>query len=186
MSAFDEKICEFLTQTDNWPIAREIFEKMPAIQEQLRNNFWKDMKVGLEKKINPAEWKIIGPGIIDSNKYNGDSGLCIARLTWKNLFYIGFGGISGQTYLSVWCDSDSEKVKTQYDVIADGLIKSDKNLTKDPQWFPAWFYTGDNFSEWSTIDRSLPHNRKVMVEKYISMLFELTEKAKVVIDDVVE
>lgn len=183
MSAFDEKMYEFITQPDNWQVAKEIYDRMPAVKEQVVNEFWEKVEINIASGLNLNEWKVVK--IEKYEKYNGDFGLCVTRPPWNGLFHIGFGQRNSQTYLAVWSDSAVKEVQGLHEQLANDLSKLDHRLQKDEQWFPAWFYTGDNFGEWSTTDRILPHNRNVMVEKYISMLFELTEKAKVVIDDVV-
>lgn len=176
MSKFDQKAFEFLTKPDNWDIAKDIYDKMTFIREQLVKEFWNAVMAEVKKKIDLSQWV----------PYEKDDVVGIEHSSWKTSFSVEFGRMYSDVWLGIWCDSASPKLQAKYKEIAIQLKSVEKKLTKtDATSYPAWFYLGDNFSQWTTLDKLLPSNRTKMVESYSSMLITIKDVVKPVIDSVI-
>ena len=178
MSIFDEKAYDYLTQPDNWPIAREIKDKMvDIIEPRLLNEFWGEVEKGIMGKLDLKEWKV---ELIEGE-------LRISHLTWRNLFFITYYELEKKTAIGVWYDSDLRKVPNALFIkqIGEKLLEKDKRILSgwSNYWWPGYFYTGDDFRQTQTLNRILPSNRKTLVDKYTSGIFGLLEKAKPIIDE---
>lgn len=185
MSIFDEKAYEYLTQPDNWPIAREIRDKMADIIEpRLLNEFWAEVKKGIEGKSDSKEWKVE----ISEDIYESDSELTVSHSAWKSLFFISYVELEAEIYLCVYRDLESKKVTDGlFRQMREKLLKTDKdNRMKGPEnevECVVWFYTGEDFRQTQTLSKILPSNRKTLVDKYTSEFLGLLEKAKPIIDE---
>lgn len=151
---------------------------MTYVRVRLVKEFWVEVKEYTKNRLNLNDWKLKEGAEIFGVSHN----------SWKDLFSIEYGKLTSDTWLGIWCNSDSIRFSTEeYDRFGDRLKEVDKKLAKrDKQWYPAWLYTGDNFSQWTTLDKILPSIRKIMVERYSSMLCELVEKTKSIIDETVD
>ena len=183
MSIFDEKAYDYLTQPDNWPIAKEIKDKMIDVESRLLNEFWDDVKKGIKGKLGSKEWEVK----ISEDIYDAYSNISISHLMWENLFLIVYEELEEKTYIGVWCDLDLKKVPDAlFRQIGGKLLEKDNRMVSN--WgnsygYTCYFYTGDDFRQTQTLNRILPSNRKTIVDKYTSEFIGLLEKAKPIIDE---
>ena len=139
MNKLDDELFNFITQPSNWTIAREIYERVEYAKTRLLKEFKQDVVEKIKTSMNLQEYKIDTP----------DPGrIQIKHTSWNNLFSIDYGNLHSKAYLGVWCDTQKEIILKSYEHISNAMKAADKKLTgKDAQWYPAWYYTGDNFSQ---------------------------------------
>lgn len=183
VASYDKKIYEFITQPDNWQVAREVYEKMDYVKGQLVEEFWAEVKKAIKYRVDLKEWKIG----MSEDIYENYSKLRISHISWNNLFDIAFQELEDVTFLGVYRDFESKKVPDDlHQQIGMNLKTVDNRLINPDDWWTGYFFTGDNFSQLSSLDKILPSNRKSYIDKYSTMLLELKDKAKPIIDKAIK
>ncbi len=173
-SKYDEKIFEFLTETEeNFSAACEISENFPKIKERFIKEFWEEVKGELERK-NEKGWDIKKEG--DTMNKNANLGFWFAGGDIRVIF----GGLSSEksNYYGLWRNYDNkEEFKEKIELYDSEIkkLKDDKEMISN-DWRLAYKDTGYDFKTRETLRRILPHNRSEFASELANLLFEFTEE----------
>lgn len=179
MSLLEERMYGFITQPDNWQVAREISEKMEYVKDRMLKEFWGKVKSSIESKLDVKEWNLT----MSENIYDANSVLEVTHKSWEKLFGIGFQYLHSNTIFGIYRDFDSKKVPDAlHEQIAINLKTIYKQMDKS-DWWPGCYCIGDDFREGTTLCKILPSNRQALVDKYSNMLLDLKDKAEPIIDE---
>lgn len=179
MSLLEEKMYGFITQPDNWQLAREISEKMDYVKDRLLQEFWREVKERINGRLDSKEWVVDMTDLYDTYSY-----IRVSHNSWENLFFVAFEGLHRDILIGIQRDLVSNKVPNElHEQIANHLTSIEKNINQKSDWWPGYFFTGDDFRYFPTVGKILPSNRQALVDKYSNMLLDLKDKAKPIIDE---
>lgn len=178
MSLLEERMYGFITQPDNWQLAREISEKMEYVKDRMLKEFWGEVKAKIENCLNPKEWTIEMSDLYETYSY-----LKIGNRSWGNHMFVALEGLHRDVIIGAFRDLESHKVP---DVVHEKMAQDFKAMYKQMEKSDCWsgyFFIGDDFRYGTTLDKILPSNRKALVDKYSNMLIDLKDRGKPIIDE---
>ncbi len=188
-SKYDEKVFEFLTETEeNFSAACEISENFPKIKDRLVEEFWEEVKGELKRKVEEGKkgWKIEKD--YTKNKWS-KLGFCFADGDIRVIFERLSGSEGYNLCYGLWINERKkerfeEKIRQYTEEIKNirKNLEDDREIT-DNKWYLAVcentgydFQTRGTLEQMETLKRILPHNRSEFANELANLLFEFTEE----------
>lgn len=108
MDKYFNEIYKFIIQEDNFEFAYEIAEKFPDIKDKLRNDFWQEVIIHCQKKLD-SSFKLT----IDHN----EELIEIKSMSWDFSLIIQDWSYIEEVYLEVQIDTKSRKKRKELEAI---------------------------------------------------------------------
>lgn len=173
MSAYHDKIYEFITKVENFEPYAELINHYEAIRKRLLIDFWTEVKEELAA-TNKSEWKVW----IDDNAPYGNSKVGYFHADYTkdsdqtSSCLIIFERLDSSPVYGVWFNRGTGVQDINFNAICEYVKQNHTvwNAGSGNWWFAGYKTTPDNFRNAEHLTRILPEQRTPVVKEYAAYL----------------
>lgn len=181
MSSLNKQLFNYLSNTENYKSSKEISRVIIEVDEQLREEFWKECVYNPLKEREEQN----GNGKFQISLYEDRdyAQIRITKESWKDLYVCyeilnGWGKVDEKVYSSIVWDKlkfNSQKVQSICNEYVE--LELEHLNVEHPRWL-CWKYVEYDFSKYETLLKILPDVRDSFAKEFADLLWEFAEKVE--------
>jgi len=179
MTAYNEKLYEFITEEENFLPFIELKEQYEIVRKKLLTDFWKEVEVEL-KKYKKSKWEVW----LDDDVMKEYSKLGFYHKDYyrekdeSRSFGIIFEHLTDSVLYGLWFNRTANLQNLNFNSVCNDIkhLHVTWKAGTSAWWFAARNETGDNFDNSSDLVKILPKNREAVVKEYASLLISALEE----------